>query len=314
TNTTITDPVPANTTYVAGSGGTLSGSNVQFTIPSTAVGAVSAVTFQVKVNNNLTGVTSISNQASVVNGTTTTQTGPEDPQNPVTPGSPQNPNNPTPIPVSIDVAFTATLSVVTSNPDGKAHPGDELSFTIKVTNTGSGPITNLLATNIIPQFTDYVTNSGGSSNGDMLSFSIPALAVGASMDLTYKVKVEAALGGVKEISSVANVSAGAASVQTNTVKVDVAGGNDLFIPNTFTPNSDGKNDILYVYGSSISSMKFRIYNQWGQLIFQTTSQPQGWDGTHKGELQPSGVYVYYADISFSTGKTITQKGTISLLR
>lgn len=91
-------------------------------------------------------------------------------------------------------------------------------------------------------------------------------------------------------------------------------GNSIFVPNTFTPNNDGKNDVLYVYGNTIAKMKLRIYNQWGQFIYESLNIQNGWDGTYKGEMQPNGVYVYSLDAEFNDGTKTTKKGTITLLR
>ncbi|AOM77022.1 putative Ig domain-containing protein [Pedobacter steynii] len=91
-------------------------------------------------------------------------------------------------------------------------------------------------------------------------------------------------------------------------------GNQIFIPNTFTPNNDGKNDVLYVYGNTIAKMKLRVYNQWGQFIYESLSVQNGWDGTYKGDIQPNGVYVYLLEAEFNDGTKTTKKGTITLLR
>lgn len=91
-------------------------------------------------------------------------------------------------------------------------------------------------------------------------------------------------------------------------------GNEIFIPNTFTPNNDGRNDVFYVYGTTIARMKLRVYNQWGQFLYESLNLQNGWDGTYKGQMQPNGVYVYYLDAEFNDGKTTTRKGTITLLR
>ncbi|KQC00757.1 putative Ig domain-containing protein [Pedobacter sp. Hv1] len=88
---------------------------------------------------------------------------------------------------------------------------------------------------------------------------------------------------------------------------------DLYVPNTFTPNGDGRNDVFYAYGT-VMNFKIRIYNQWGQFVFESLSITQGWDGTFKGTLQPSGVYVYYIDVTFNSGNSKMLKGTITLLR
>ncbi|MCC8408224.1 gliding motility-associated C-terminal domain-containing protein [Mucilaginibacter sp. UR6-1] len=90
--------------------------------------------------------------------------------------------------------------------------------------------------------------------------------------------------------------------------------NLIFVPNAFTPNGDGNNDILYVYGSVIKSMTFNVYTQWGENIFRSNTQANGWDGTYKGTRQPVGVYVYYLDIVTNDGQKIFKKGTITLLR
>lgn len=91
-------------------------------------------------------------------------------------------------------------------------------------------------------------------------------------------------------------------------------GNQIFVPNTFTPNNDGKNDVFYVYGNTIAKMKLRVYNQWGQFIYESLNVLNGWDGTYKGEIQPNGVYVYLLEAEFNDGTKTTKKGTITLLR
>jgi gliding motility-associated-like protein len=91
-------------------------------------------------------------------------------------------------------------------------------------------------------------------------------------------------------------------------------GDQVYIPNAFTPNNDGKNDIFLIYGNTISSAKMSVYTQWGQLIFQSDNVANGWDGTFKGVNQPIGVYVYMVDITFSNGTTSMRKGTVTLIR
>lgn len=66
------------------------------------------------------------------------------------------------------------------------------------------------------------------------------------------------------------------------------------IPNAFTPNGDGVNDILYILGGPFKELEYKIYNNWGELIFVSTSQDVGWDGTFDGIDQPIGVYVVTA--------------------
>jgi gliding motility-associated-like protein len=89
---------------------------------------------------------------------------------------------------------------------------------------------------------------------------------------------------------------------------------DVFVPNVFSPNKDGKNDILYVYGNYITKVDMHIYNQWGQQIAVITNKTQGWDGTHKGDPQPVGVYVYVLKAELANGNTVNLKGSITLVR
>ena len=89
---------------------------------------------------------------------------------------------------------------------------------------------------------------------------------------------------------------------------------DFFIPNAFTPNNDGKNDMFKVYGSSIKQTDMRIFNQWGGLLFETKNAQSGWDGNYNGHPQQTGVYIYVVQVVFSDNTSITRKGTFNLIR
>lgn len=90
---------------------------------------------------------------------------------------------------------------------------------------------------------------------------------------------------------------------------------DIFIPTAFTPNGDGKNDILKPIPVGIATIEFfRIYNRFGQLIYETKEYMKGWDGNVNGTPQASGTYVFAAQAIDYTGKTIFKKGTVVLIR
>ncbi len=88
----------------------------------------------------------------------------------------------------------------------------------------------------------------------------------------------------------------------------------IAVPNAFSPNGDGVNDEVKVRGYAIGKMIFRIYNRWGQMVFQTTDRNQGWDGKYKGVLQPLDAYAYTLEVEFTDGTRTTKKGDITLLR
>jgi len=89
---------------------------------------------------------------------------------------------------------------------------------------------------------------------------------------------------------------------------------EIFVPNIFSPNGDGENDIVYVYGTNIKAIKFYIYNRWGEKIFESTNQTIGWNGSFKGEACQIDVYVYYLEAYLLNGNKIKRKGNISLVR
>ncbi len=106
-------------------------------------------------------------------------------------------------------------------------------------------------------------------------------------------------------------SANSAAV-TGTTKS--AAGDLIYVPNAFTPNADGKNDIIYVHSENIQSLKFYVYDQWGELLYTSLSQQNGWNGTYRGKKEPVGVYVYYLEAIMNDGQHLTKKGTITLIR
>ena len=90
--------------------------------------------------------------------------------------------------------------------------------------------------------------------------------------------------------------------------------NLIYVANAFTPNGDGKNDIVYVHSENIRSLKFDVFDQWGELLFTSTNVQKGWDGYYKGTKEPVGVYVYFLAATMNDGKQVNKKGTITLLR
>ncbi len=86
------------------------------------------------------------------------------------------------------------------------------------------------------------------------------------------------------------------------------------VPSAFSPNGDGNNDILYVRGAAVETMVFRVYNRWGEQVFESTDMNIGWDGTYKSKEQEMEVYAYTLYATFYDGSTATKQGNVTLLR
>lgn len=99
------------------------------------------------------------------------------------------------------------------------------------------------------------------------------------------------------------------------VKVNVIDFSKVFLPNSFTPNGDGTNDLfrIRVYGKIIID-QFVVYNRWGQAVFLTGDQRKGWDGTAKGQPQPADTYVWTVKGADIDGTPIFIRGIVVLVR
>lgn len=89
---------------------------------------------------------------------------------------------------------------------------------------------------------------------------------------------------------------------------------NLFLPNAFTPNGDGENDVLRLMGNGIDEMHLVIYNRWGQKVFESFDQSIGWDGTFKGEKLPPDAYGFYLRALCFNQEEYYKQGNITLLR
>ncbi len=101
------------------------------------------------------------------------------------------------------------------------------------------------------------------------------------------------------------------------VKVVTILGNDVYpptVPNAFTPNGDDRNNILYVRGGDFAELEFRVYNEWGNVVFETTDPSMGWDGKKGGNHQPAGVYTYTVKATTIDGRQFKRSGDVTLIR
>jgi gliding motility-associated-like protein len=94
-------------------------------------------------------------------------------------------------------------------------------------------------------------------------------------------------------------------------------GENIYIPNAFSPNNDLENDLFQVYfvnPKCVKDFKMVIYNRWGEEIIETTDAAHQWDGTYQGTAMNPAVLTYYIYVQFKSGNEVIQKGNVSLVR
>ena len=144
---------------------------------------------------------------------------------------------------------------------------------------------------------------------------------GNSTDEQYPVHTYEELGEF-EVSLIAFNEFGCTDTTYETITT-IAGGN-IIIPNAFTPNPmggnggninvAGLNDVFYPLSEGVTSFNMKIYNRWGELLFESNHHQIGWDGYYKGEICKQDVYVYKLHVEFENGETLQKIGDVTLLR
>lgn len=101
---------------------------------------------------------------------------------------------------------------------------------------------------------------------------------------------------------------------TKRVTITVDENLELFVPDIFSPNDDGQNDVLYVRGNGVKTFYFVIYDRLGEKIFETDTIEKGWDGRYKGNKLNNAVFVYYVSATLINDRKIKLKGDVTLIR
>jgi gliding motility-associated-like protein len=111
------------------------------------------------------------------------------------------------------------------------------------------------------------------------------------------------------------VSNGVTCNASDTISIDPVVCCTVMIPNAFSPNSDGLNDVFSINSGTTQNIRqFSIYNRFGQKVFYTASQDKSWDGTFHGKPCDQGDYFYYLDYQCANGQEFIKKGSVSLIR
>ena len=196
--------------------------------------------------------------------------------------------------------FNVTLTVANAN-------GSSTSITQQVTvvnppNINAGPDQT-----IIQGTTTTLSAIAGNGTGDFIwqpfedvtCFSCPATTTYPLNETTTFIVFYEQSGGCQT---------------SDTLTVFVEESFAFGVPNSFSPNGDGVNDILYVRGSNITRLNFMIYNRYGEEVFSTTDQSKGWDGTKNGRELNAGVFGYYLEVFQVDGTRHEVKGDVTLVR
>lgn len=166
-----------------------------------------------------------------------------------------------------------------------------------------GQTTNIDATVNIP--TDELVSLQWTAFDTLSCQSCPRLEVGPYATTAYNVVV------VDDNGCVAR----------DQVTIFVAKNREIFVPNVFSPNGDGLNDVLMIFaGNEVARIKsFLVFNRWGESIFEVynflPNDPiYGWNGTYRGQISNSAVFVYMAEVEFIDGEVLLFKGDAALMR
>jgi gliding motility-associated-like protein len=113
------------------------------------------------------------------------------------------------------------------------------------------------------------------------------------------------------------ITAGSCSTKTSVTiytREFICGDVYIYVPNAFSPNADNVNDVLFVRGENLMEINLKIFDRWGELVFETQDQSVGWDGTFKGEKLDPDVYVYHLTVKCVDQTENLIKGNITLMR
>ncbi len=122
------------------------------------------------------------------------------------------------------------------------------------------------------------------------------------------------LAGGKTTYRVIAVSKADNNIISVSNEVEVEKHQAIYIPNAFTPNSDGLNDFFGAVGEGIDWFRMEIYDRWGELIFESSDVDVMWDGTYKGKPVQVGTYVYRVSARLNNNDEFSKDGTLSLVK
>lgn len=206
-------------------------------------------------------------------------------------------------------------------PNPTAKPSSTTSYILKVTDnnnciaydtvvvsidTVDARFTSDLSLGDVPLTVNFQNNTGGGS------FEWTFGDDSTSSNLINPIHIYESAGNYR-VRLIAYSAIGCSDTAYNSIQVNTE--SVIWIPNAFTPNGDGKNDVFSAVGKSISCYSLMIFNRWGELLFTSDNINNGWNGTYKGKPVPDGVYVWKISYcGIKNNSTYEKTGHVTLLK
>lgn len=205
---------------------------------------------------------------------------------------------------SFSQAGTYTIRLIASNPT-TCNLFDTMTTTITISPL---PIANFIYAPIVPEVNMPISFTNRSQNAVYYLWAFGDATGSSEVNPKHMYK--------KTGSYIVCLTAIDANGCADTVckRVDALINPVIDVPTAFSPNGDGQNDILYVYGAAVETVDFKLYNRWGQLVFETTNMDEGWDGKYNGKAQEMDSYAYSLYATFTDGTNASKQGNVTLLR
>ncbi|MBS1509928.1 MAG: PKD domain-containing protein [Bacteroidetes bacterium] len=215
--------------------------------------------------------------------------------------------SPNPLPQQYDTAGNYPLRLIVTNSSGCADTVDQtvLVYPLPQINAGPDRVIGVGSSVAITPTGSAVVNYLWSPATGLSCTSCYNTIATPKNTTAYTIRVTDANG----------------CVNTDNINiVVVCNDKNVFIPNTFSPNNDGVNDIFYPRGTGLFTIKsMRIFNRWGEMVFQKVNlfpndPSAGWDGRYNGRVQNADVYTYIIEIICENSQVLTYKGNITLIQ
>ena len=201
---------------------------------------------------------------------------------------------------------SSTGSVVTGNPNS--------TTVYSVSGTNNGCIGTVTGTFMVVPLPSVGLTASSNTVLNMESVSITASGGGTYVWSTGETSATINLNPQQTTAYCATVTSAAGCKNSDCINITVMETSTIYVPNVFTPNGDGVNDVYFLMSTNITSFNLNIFNRWGQLIFNSNQPSKGWDGTYGGKEVPDGVYIYIIDAKGIDDVIYKKTGHVTVMR